>query len=109
MKFLPIAERHVLEHALQLGGELAAALRLQLADHHLLGVVRGRLLVEEAARQVALVVLLEGILLLKCGSEGGQGTITTISTVQGQPKGQELYFVGFHLVVLLSAQLYLRR
>ena len=28
-----------LEHSLQLGGELTTALRLELADHHLLAVV----------------------------------------------------------------------
>ena len=37
-----------LKHPLQLGCELAAALALELADHHLLAVVRGGPLVEQA-------------------------------------------------------------
>ena len=34
-----VGERHVLEHPLQLAGELTTTLGLQLADHHLLRVV----------------------------------------------------------------------
>jgi len=60
-----VGERHVLEHAFELGGELAAALRLELADHHLLGVVGSGLLVEQPPGEMPLVILLEGVLLLE--------------------------------------------
>ena len=43
-----VAQGHVLEHALQFGRELATAFRFQFTDHHFLGVVRGRLLVEQS-------------------------------------------------------------
>ena len=45
-------ELHVLEHALQFGGEAAAALLLQLGQHALLGVDAGRLAHQQPLRQV---------------------------------------------------------
>ena len=62
-------ERSTLEHALELGGELAAALGLQLADHVLLRVVREALVEQEALGQVLLVVALEDVLLLQVAEE----------------------------------------
>mmetsp|Transcript_34778 Transcript_34778/g.92148 ORF Transcript_34778/g.92148 Transcript_34778/m.92148 type:complete len:382 (+) Transcript_34778:726-1871(+) len=53
----------VVDHALKLGRELRSALHLQLRDHALLGVLRGRGLVEQALRQLVPVDLREQVLV----------------------------------------------
>ncbi len=52
---------NVLEHALQLGRELTAALGLKFADHHLFRLVGPGFVVEQSAGEVSLVVEFEGI------------------------------------------------
>ena len=59
------AEVHILEHALQLVGELAAALRLQLGDHVLLSVCAGAASQQQPLGQVLLVESLKNILSLQ--------------------------------------------
>ena len=63
------AHLHVGEHALELGGELVAALRFELGDHRALAVVRDGAPAEEAFGEVLLVILLEDVLLLKVSEE----------------------------------------
>ena len=60
---------HVDKHALELRGELVAALVLELGDHRALGVVRDRPAAQQPLRQVLLVVLLEDVLLLQVAEE----------------------------------------
>ena len=60
---------HVHEHALELRGELVAALDLELADHRALGVVRDGAPAEQSLGQVLLVILFEDVLLLKVAEE----------------------------------------
>ena len=52
---------NVLEHALQLGRELTAALGLEFTDHQLLRLVGSRFVVEQSVGEVSLVVEFEGI------------------------------------------------
>ena len=72
-----VGQRHVLEHALQLGCELTAALRLEFADHHLLRIVGSRFLVEQSSSEVSLVILFKGILLLQV-SEQDHGLVQNV-------------------------------
>mmetsp|Transcript_31817 Transcript_31817/g.61229 ORF Transcript_31817/g.61229 Transcript_31817/m.61229 type:complete len:652 (+) Transcript_31817:470-2425(+) len=60
---------HVEKHALELGGELIAALLLELADHQALDVVGGRAAAEQPLGQMLLVILLEDVLLLQVAEE----------------------------------------
>mmetsp|Transcript_20191 Transcript_20191/g.66839 ORF Transcript_20191/g.66839 Transcript_20191/m.66839 type:complete len:693 (+) Transcript_20191:87-2165(+) len=61
---------HVHEHALELGGEGGAALRLELGDHRLLRVDRGRLVEEQPLGEVLLVEGLEQVLAVDVAEEG---------------------------------------
>lgn len=58
-------EVHILEHALQLVGELTAALGLQLCDHVLLGIGAGTASQQQALCQVLLVESLEHVFSLR--------------------------------------------
>ena len=58
------AEVHILEHALQLVGELTAAFGLQLGDHVLLGICTGAASQQQPLGQVLLVEGLKYILAL---------------------------------------------
>mmetsp|Transcript_23744 Transcript_23744/g.77363 ORF Transcript_23744/g.77363 Transcript_23744/m.77363 type:complete len:746 (+) Transcript_23744:257-2494(+) len=60
---------HVHEHALELGGELVAALLLELLDHRALDVVRDGAAAEQPLGEVLLVVLFEDVLLLQVAEE----------------------------------------
>mmetsp|Transcript_30471 Transcript_30471/g.86952 ORF Transcript_30471/g.86952 Transcript_30471/m.86952 type:complete len:439 (+) Transcript_30471:440-1756(+) len=78
-------QREVVDHTLELRGELRAALHLELRDHALLGVLRGRGLVEQALRELVSVDLGEQVLVAEEGEELHHLGQQLLDLVVGQP------------------------
>ena len=83
------AEVHIFEHALQLVGELAAALGLQFGDHVLLSVCAGAASQQQPLCQVLLVESLKNILSLSIKS-AKVGCVRCVQTSLQSSKHQAL-------------------
>mmetsp|Transcript_22729 Transcript_22729/g.45366 ORF Transcript_22729/g.45366 Transcript_22729/m.45366 type:complete len:326 (-) Transcript_22729:234-1211(-) len=69
-----LANSHIVEHPLELAGELVAALRLELRDHDLFTFIAYALPTEKPLRKARLVEALEDVLVLEV-AEYGDGLV----------------------------------